>query len=207
MKTMSKVGSTTALALTLLSANVSAEEQYPLPDGYNDIYFGLTSTFVTVDFKGSYYDASEDDTLSGKKDIHGNTLLGVLVGYQFNPWMAVEGRGYRSVANGKWYGFPIDVTEYYGVFGRAILPVCKYFSTYGLVGYGTGTMEGFGASDTENDLAYGLGVEFNKGGRTRLQVEWVMYHDEKYTVNYSNGDIATLDAELSSINANLVWSF
>ncbi|MDF2155300.1 outer membrane beta-barrel protein [Vibrio sp. CAU 1672] len=205
MKTTSKIATT--LFLLTLSNGTFSNEHRESESGYNDIYFGLGGAFATIDADGTYYNAADDTILTASANIDDNILIGGFVGYRFNPWASLEARAYFNAHDGEFFGVPIEISRYFGLFARPTLPIHDNFSLYGLLGYGSVTAKALGVSETESDLAYGLGMEVGNGNKVKLQVEWMLFHDESYGFTESNGDRYNAKLEASSVNMNLAWYF
>ncbi|AXT72791.1 MULTISPECIES: outer membrane beta-barrel protein [Vibrio] len=175
-------------------------------DNLNDVYFGIGASFLTMDVSGSLYDSNGTFIGSGSDDISGASMLGAFAGYQFNPWISVEGRGYFGVTDEDYFGTSVEVSRFFAVYGRPTLPIHEYFSLYGIFGYGVTTAEVGGESDSEGDFTYGIGAEIGKGTNVKLQVEWVVMHDEDYSAKL-NDEKLDYSIKVSGINANLAWYF
>lgn len=175
-------------------------------DNPNDIYFGVGASFLSMDVSGSLYDSNDTLLGSGSEDISGASMLGAFAGYQFSPWISVEGRGYFSLADEDYYGTSVEISRFFAVYGKPTLPIHKYFSVYGLFGYGLATANVGGESDSEGDFTYGIGAEIRKGTNVKLQVEWVAIHDEDYSAKWDNEKL-NYSIKVSGINANLAWYF
>lgn len=175
-------------------------------DNSNDIYFGVGASFLSMDVSGSLYDSNDTLLGSGSEDISGASMLGAFAGYQFSPWISVEGRGYFSLADEDYYGTSVEISRFFAVYGKPTLPIHKYFSVYGLLGYGLATANVGGESDSEGDFTYGIGAEIRKGTNVKLQVEWLAIHDEDYSAKWDNEKL-NYSIKVSGINANLAWYF
>lgn len=196
-----------ALMLFAVSTNVFSTESNENSKGYNNIYFGFGGAFANIDIDETYYEASSDTLSNASASISDNVLVGGFVGYQFNPWIAVEGRGYFGASEGDLLGITVDISKRFGIYARPILPIHEYFSVYGLIGYGSTTVKALGISESESDFEYGLGMEIGKGSNIKLQVEWQFFHDKTYTYDLSDGDKSTLRIKADSVNVNLAWYF
>ena len=116
------------------------------------------------------------------------TMLGIRVGRNFTPNLAIEGeyaigvsdeeqsnRGFDSRNN---QSVSVDSTENlnsaFGIFGKTMLPLGDRFTAHARVGYATtefeangtlrfedGTVENRSYKDIDPGLAYGLGTEFS----------------------------------------------
>jgi opacity protein-like surface antigen len=108
------------------------------------------------------------------------TAAALTAGYQFMPQFAAEARlGTGLASSSKTYSgvnVEIEVTDYIGLYGKAMLPLSPEVSLYGLVGYTQGKLKasllGRSFSDTDSSLSYGFGAEFSIGKSVGLGLEW-----------------------------------
>jgi hypothetical protein len=108
------------------------------------------------------------------------TVVGGKIGKQFNPNFAVEGRFGIGVADDTVDagGLPVtvEIDYYFGVYGKGILPLSSAASVYGLLGFTqaklTASAAGFSASDSDGDISFGLGGEFNVSPKTSVSLEF-----------------------------------
>ncbi|MEI8596949.1 outer membrane beta-barrel protein [Vibrio natriegens] len=187
------------------TSKIALAEEYP--DNLKNLYFGIGGSFLNIDVDGRYYDSYDDLYYYDSGSADGAGMVGLIGGYQINKWVSAEVRGYLSVSDGDFYGDDVEISKYFAIYAKPTLPLHKYVSIYGLLGYGSGTLKYLGESDTESDITYGVGVEVGKGGNVKLQIEYAVFHDEDYSINYNDGDRISYDLEISGVNANLVWYF
>lgn len=113
-------------------------------------------------------------------------VLRGIVGAELHPYVAAEamlGFGIKdddaSVA-----GLPIDVEvkHTWGLFAKPKIMLGERVELYGRLGYARTKVEtsglGLSSSDTEGDLAYGLGANFNINQRTYAGLDWMQYYDK-----------------------------
>ena len=98
-----------------------------------------------------------------------NLLL--VAGYEFNPYMAVEGR-YST------YVYQEDSlnSDTWGVYVKPQYPVNNDFSLYALVGFGGMTVDGIDGADIDVDdtgFQWGLGVNYAYSEDTTFFVDYV----------------------------------
>jgi len=194
--------SASAVFLTL-TPKISAASDYL--DNYNDMYFGIGGSFLNIDVDATYHDSGSVFSGSGSAD--GAGMIGAFAGYQFNPWISGEVRGYFGVSDGDFEGVDVEVSKFFAIYARPTLPIHEYFSLYGLFGYGVGTVKSLGESDSESDFTYGAGIEVGKGTNVKLQIEYAVFHDEDYSYRYSDTERLSYNVKISGVNANLVWYF
>ena len=114
-----------------------------------------------------------------------DTAWKVLGGYQFNRNLAAE-VGYADLGEvsargpGGTAGAEASALELVGV---GMLPLGERFSLYGKAGIYRGEVDGRvdtfaltgGASETNNDITYGVGARFDLTQRVALRAEWQRY--------------------------------
>lgn len=108
------------------------------------------------------------------------TALAVSLGTEFSPNLAAEirlgtGVGWapKTVSG---LNTELDVTSYFGVYGKGSLPLSSMASVYGLVGYTNAnfkaTVSGFSATGSDSSLSFGVGADFAVSKTTSIGVEW-----------------------------------
>ncbi|TOM44834.1 hypothetical protein CGH79_18790, partial [Vibrio parahaemolyticus] len=90
------------------------------------------------------------------------------------------------------YGISLEVERNFALLAKGLVPLGENVDLYGLLGYGKITASADGASESDEDLQYGIGFAFNKGTPLELQIEWMKLYDD-------NG------LDLSGINLNIVY--
>ncbi|CAA6807089.1 MAG: Unknown protein [uncultured Sulfurovum sp.] len=116
-------------------------------------YVGLGLTAASYDPKcGCTQLKSEPDTTTG---------IIARVGYDFNEYLGIEGRGIRT--NWRSDGGKI---KHAGVFVKPMYPISKDFNVYGLAGYAKTTTQGSKRQVDAETLAWGVGVEYDLGTDT-----------------------------------------
>lgn len=104
----------------------------------------------------------------------GDILL--MAGYEFNPYIAVEGRYMTSA-----FGEDVLTRDSWGVYVKPQYPVNDEFSVYALLGYGGMTVDGKGStllplnrSDVdENGFQWGLGVSYDLNSHFAIFFDYV----------------------------------
>ena len=123
------------------------------------------------------------------------TALGIRLGSQVSPNFAVEARLGKGIADDSVNnGVNVEIDTYYGLYAKGILPMTNLFSAYGLLGYSRGEVTASGpggsVSDWDNDVSYGLGVDFAITKNTTINVEWARLF--KGTIAASNYKVNAL---------------
>ncbi|MCG9575068.1 porin family protein [Vibrio tubiashii] len=180
---MKKVLSVAAVALALSATAVQAHEGYYAGAGYQAADFKLKD-------------------LDRKFAAH---TLNLNVGYDFNEYLAVEGRIGVPMSSEKqsWNKDSIEgkPTTSYAVFGKGTLPLTDMFSVYALAGYGKSgykfdanlpSLEAKGdAKFDKASLQYAAGVEVNFTQNIAMTAEYGVYgsgknYDAKYDIKGFN---------------------
>ena len=164
-------------------------------------YVGVQYANLDLDSSGNDVDVDLDWT---------TPALMVNVGYQINPYFAVEGRAGIGVSDDDddfffgedENGNPIprstdaEIESYFGVFGRVGMPAGEVFYPYIQVGYGSVKIDSnrIGGDVDESDFAYGIGANFNFTETMSGNLEYMSYYDED-------------DTELSGFSLGLQFDF
>ncbi len=133
------------------------------------------------------------------------TLINGRIGYRFNDYIAIEGEAGFGVGGDDFNRqVPVDVLgsivnvdtnigieadDYYIAFARGIFPVSEQFDIFARIGYGqaTGTADvtaslgGVSAaasvSEKADDIAYGVGVQFDFTGNDGIRADYTRLED------------------------------
>ena len=157
---------------------------------YANLDFDLGGDFVLVNSDGDVVPDS-----GGDFDLDWTTpALMVNVGYQINPYFAVEGRAGIGVGDDDdddsivvdVSGTPTpfsasvdaEIESYFGVFGRVGMPAGEVFYPYIQVGYGSLKLDSAGADGTDEDFAYGIGANFKFTETMSGNLEYMNYYDD-----------------------------
>lgn len=128
------------------------------------------------------------------------TAISLKVGNQINRNFAVEGRFGFGLASDtiNAFGIPveIEVKNYYGVYGKGILPLSEAFAVYGLFGFSSGKISAsaFGGtiSESDSDISFGIGADFAVSQSGTINVEWAKliegtgYRIEALSIGFSH---------------------
>jgi opacity protein-like surface antigen len=125
-----------------------------------------------------------DDTTSEKWE---STMLTLLAGYRFNPFLSVEGRyGYgfdtdydKGITLGTYNGVPLDNDiSSWGVYLKPAYPVGD-FSLYALLGYGGIEISDLRGGDAYADgFQWGVGASYAMTNRLSLFVDYLVLYDD-----------------------------
>lgn len=168
---MNKTTVSTLVSIAAVFAFASAHAQEVTPKLYAEI------GYTQLNAKDA--DAGSSTKFSPK------AVTGVF-GYQFTPNMAVEGllgfgAGKGKVKfNGMDTGVDGKVKTAVGVFFKPSVAVSDSIDLFGRVGWVRTELElsaaGVSASDSGNDLAYGVGASFNLSKTSYVQASWTNYY-------------------------------
>jgi opacity protein-like surface antigen len=104
------------------------------------------------------------------------SALGVKLGSEISPNFAVEVRLGKGITDDSVNGVAVEIDTFYGLYVKGIVPMTNLFSAYGLLGYSRGEVTASGpggsTSDWDNDVSYGLGVDFALTKTTSVNLEW-----------------------------------
>ena len=99
----------------------------------------------------------------------------LLGGYSVNRNFGVE-LGYHDTGESNIGGTGVD-TNLWELVGIGRLPLDPRFSLYGKLGGYRGKVKGGGMSETNNDLTFGAGVQYDLSRQVALRGEWQRYAD------------------------------
>ncbi|WP_295419838.1 porin family protein [Sulfurovum sp.] len=156
--------------------------------GLAGFYVGLGYTYMKMDNAGA----------AGDVNGNGITLLG---GYNFNKYLAVEGRysmtlGDLSVDNGADAGDLSNIALY-------LKPqyTVDMFKLYGLLGYGQVTYDNGSTDYSENGFQYGAGMGIMATDNIDVYVDYTRLYDDDGFDGIPNNNI-TVDAVNVGVNYN-----
>lgn len=102
--------------------------------------------------------------------------IALMVGWQFNQNLAVEGRIGAGAGSDDLDGIDIKVDSYYSGLLRGTVPMTDSFNLYAIAGVTSGKLKasaaGVTVSDSETKASYGIGVEFVVQKQSGISVEW-----------------------------------
>ena len=118
-------------------------------------YFG--GNLVWADYSASGFGSATPTALAGR------------FGREFTRNLAVEGRLGLGIDDDE----GVDLDHFFGVYGRAILPLADIFSIYGMLGFTAGKVSAPGrGSDSDTDISYGFGADLAIGRNLAVNFEW-----------------------------------
>jgi len=193
----------------------------PVVDADAGFYVGLAYGML---------DATFDATTTDNEVTAAHQTLGLIAGYKFNSYVAIEGRDNMSLSEGEWEDavtgvFPDDTDDKVvamSVFVKPMYPVTNELDVYALLGYASTTYTTGTANNAalisnagllmgnEQDVvaegfAYGVGIAYDVTDSVAVFVDYVsMYNADAPEFN----EIEQLrDTTIASINAGVTYKF
>ncbi len=123
-----------------------------------------------------------------------------VVGAALSPNLAIEGRIGAGLGHAETNSYGVNVNSMYAAYLKGSLPLSPGLALYGLGGVASVDYKrDFGLVDAhDSGFSYGLGMDFNVGGNTRLNVEWV---------RLANGNNLGYDYTVDQAAIGLAWRF
>lgn len=129
------------------------------------------------------------------------TAIAMIIGRQFNPNFAGEIRLGTNLASANVgdTDITVEVSSYFGLYARGLIPVSDTVTFYGLLGYTNGSSRvrlpnGYSESSSDSNVSYGFGADFKLSRSMSAGVEWG---------NFVRGD----GYELSALGLNVKYQF
>ena len=163
-----------------------------------------------------------DTTTSAEADWNAIMLQ---AGYQFNPYLAIEGRYWTNVGTGdgdftetvgtqtgSGSGDADDI-DAWGIYVKPTLPVGESFNIYALLGYGNVST----AALDDSGFQWGAGASYSISDNLSLFVDYVSLYDDSYNDTYSivtttpvAGTVVyddNIDQSVYSVNFGVTYKF
>ncbi|WP_373033985.1 porin family protein [Sulfurovum sp.] len=129
-----------------------------------NFYVGLgLSALSTREGSLDFFDDKDDQDRTGN--------LAFLAGYEFNPYVAVEGRYSTYIAEEDWLN-----SDTWGIYLKPQYPVNEDFNVYALLGFGGMSVDGVDGFDMDVDdtgFQWGLGVSYGVAEDFAIFVDYV----------------------------------
>lgn len=121
----------------------------------------------------------------------------ILGGYQFNRYFAAE-LGYHNLGEAS---APAGATEgnAWELVGIASYPIANQFSVYGKLGGYRGELEGPGGKESNTDLTYGAGLQYDFTKQIGVRGEWQRYN--------KMGGGAVVETDVDVLSLGVVYRF
>ena len=155
---------------------------------------GLSSVYIGGTLgQSEYKDGCTGVASCDEKD----TAWRLLAGYQFNRYFAAE-LGYHDLGSVSAPGASVDGTAWELV-GLGAYPVFEKVSLYGKLGVYRGELEAPAAKETNSDLTYGIGLQYDVLKSLGVRGEWQRYS------KLGGGAIGETDVDV--LSAGVVYRF
>jgi OmpA-OmpF porin, OOP family len=153
-----------------------------------------TPSLSSVYLGGSIGQAEYQDGCNGvagcdEKD----TAWRLLGGYKFNQYFAAE-LGYHNLGEVSTPAGAVEGTAWELV-GIGAYPLIDKLSAYGKLGLYRGELDGLGSKETNSDLTYGLGLQYDVLKNVGIRGEWQRY------AKMGGGAFQETDVDVLSIGA------
>lgn len=171
-----------------------------LEEAVSPFYLGLGLSNVSTRGSSISLDFFKDKTA---QDETGDILL--MAGYDFNKYMAIEGRYTDSMV-----GEDLLTRESWGVYVKPKYPATQAFTLYALLGYGGLSVDGKGSNIADvDDTSFQWGV----GASYALNAHLSIFFDYVNIANDMDADILVLDGlsfsgvDSDALSVGLTYSF
>lgn len=172
-------------------------------------YYGAAYGSVSTEGDGS----APTEALNLEID-HATIML--QAGYQFNSYLAIEGRYWMVFTNSDGSvsytdnvdpnnneyvsGSLDDDTTIWGLYVKPMYPVTTTFTAYGLLGYGNVDYDFGGISSDDDSFQWGLGTSYTFDNNLVLYIDYLSMYDDDDTI----GNVST---ELTVDSWNFGFSY
>ena len=177
-------------------------------------YAGIAYSFIGSDITETTFDNTRDP-IDLSLDM-GAVMLDL--GYKFNDYIAVEGRywiGVNSDASlfhdGQDWA-PVDTdSDAWGIYVKPMYPVTDAFDIYGLLGYGSATLNDNGTfnGDVEG-ISWGVGASYAFTDNWSVFVDYVAFTEDTLTNNAITAafdDTSNYDHDFDTLNIGINYTF
>ena len=191
------------------NTNVPAS-YHPVPQNYSYPYIG--GAFSLVKAKDDYFEYYPDYGYTDSTDIDYSSLM-FQVGYQVNPYIAMEFRYWFSVSSGDYSSntlYPLNPNAYdsfdaWGMYLKPMYPVTPELSVYGLLGFSGVTIDADYGSYllyNDNSFSWGGGASFDVTPNIALFVDYVqLFNGRLEFYEYSQ------DTKVDTFNFGVTYKF
>ncbi len=141
------------------------------------------------------------------------------IGYKFNDYIAVEGRYWMGIssdeftyAHGTVHGDLVDTdSDAWGVYVKPMYPVTDAFDVYGLLGYGSASLNDTATfGDDVEGISWGVGAAYSFTESFSVFLDYVAFTEDTLSnnvVTHAFIDDTQYDHEFDTINFGLNYQF
>ena len=186
----------------------------------NGFYLGIAYGLLTAESTASYSSGGQSYSEKFVDDDFNEVML--QAGYQFNKYIAVEGRYWIGTDSSvDWTDGGSITTSDVSVDAWGIYVRPQYFwgefSVYALLGYGaaeydvtftnTGGLDRVYNSDTLDGFSWGLGAQYTFNDNISVFIDYTSIYDDTNDVTAANGLIYQVDDTISTWNFGVSYMF
>ena len=224
MKKSTGILLTVAMATSMATAgkNVIIADD-PIAPVVGNFYVGVGGSKTTFEYDNGIYSPDLMGEEASATLEYEWSAVTVLAGYQFNKYIAIEGRYTKSVGDATYTeptvdiynGDDMDSDETSAEFDNIAIylkPSITFdaFSLYGLLGYGKTTITwGNGTENSDSSFQYGAGASYAFSENLSVFADYVvMYDDDDFddlVAAHPGNDLKAFKAD--SITAGLIYKF
>lgn len=161
----------------------------------SSLYVGLAYSYMNMDYE-----------IKADADLYGDAVT-LLSGYQFNKYIAVEGRYSKTVGDltREYAGSKQDIDGDMSNIALYLKPMYPMggLTLYGLLGYGKVTLESSGTEVSESGFQWGLGASYAVTEKVGVFLDYTRLYDD----NGFGGDAPDTDFVIDAINVGIAYSF
>ncbi len=206
------------------------EVEAPVAVSDSGFYIGGAYSFVNseMDYQADEYHYDELYYQWGGTYDRDYDAFMLQAGYQFNQYVAIEGRYWNSISQRSqdyWYRYPDQETqdngewsdgefEAWGIYVKPMYPVTEALNVYALLGYGNVESDDEYWGDTaldENGFQWGLGASYGITENVSLFLDYVQLcngEDGSYTQESGDYDyVYNWEHSIYTVNLGLSYKF
>ena len=191
-----------AAATTLAVAGPGVVEAYEPEIDYSSAYVGIGYGFGTAEADAGVYqfDVIESQTVDN---------IALQAGYNFNQYIAVEGRYNigldEDVAYSDGYTDTVSV-DTLAIYAKPQYPVTPELSVYGLLGYAWNTLNSLDGDVDVDGFAWGLGAKYEVYTDVEVFIDYTSVYDDTETFDTYSG-LIDVDENIYNVTVGATYKF